>query len=123
MNKYKEDYYIFKQKDNSSNYSSNKDDNYIKCKNQIQIYRYNSNTLVVCFKSNGVANNRIKELAIQGVILTPFQIGDDERTYKFDEVHFPIVAAIIKAKKRIKLNLSDEERASRKERLTNSRRK
>ena len=77
----------------------------------------------MCFKSNGVANNRIKDLSELGVNLIPFQIGDDERTYKFNEVHFPIVSEVVKAKKVVRLNLSDEERLLKKERLANSRRK
>jgi hypothetical protein len=117
LNKYKEDYYIYKQKDNNDNYTCNKEDNYIKCKNNIQIYRYNTETLVVQFSSNGVANNRIKELSALGIELTPFQIGDNERTFKFSEDFFPIVADVVKAKKRIKRDLTEEQRKVLKERM------
>jgi hypothetical protein len=123
LNKYKEDFYIYKQKDSDGNYTSNKDDNYIKAKNGIQIYRYNENTLAVQFNSTGIANNRIKELSALGVQLTSFQIGDNESTYKFSESDFPIIADIIKAKKRIKRDLTDEQKEVIKERLKNSRKK
>lgn len=123
MLKYKNNYYIYKQKDISGNYTSNKYDNFIKCKNNIFIYRFNINTLIVSFQTRGVANNRIKELSILGVNLIPFQIGDDECTYKFNESDFPNVAKVVKAKKRIKRDLTDEQREVLRERLINSRRK
>lgn len=120
MNKYKEDYYIYKNKDNQGNFE-NKDDIYIKAKNKIQIYRFDDSTLAVSFISKGIAKNRIKELSELGVQLTPFQIGDEEKTYTFCESDFPTVSDVVKAKKRIKHDLTDEQRESRKIHMQNMR--
>lgn len=117
MLKYKDTYKVIKQKDKLGNYSNNKEDSYIYCRNGIQIFRYNSDTLCVQFLSNKRANNKIKELSDTGVQLTVFQRGDDEQTYIFKESDLNKVADVVYAKKRIKRNLTDEQREVLKERL------
>lgn len=102
--KYKENYYIYKVK------SENKDDVYILCKKKVQIYRYSSSLLAIQFNSNKYANIKIKELNNNGVQLTILQRGDDEQVYTFYESDFSIVADIVKAKKRVKRDLTDEQR-------------
>lgn len=62
------------------------------------------------FLTNKYTSNRIKELSAQNVYLKPFQIGDNEQTYLFSESDFNKVAEVVKAKKRIKRNLTDEQR-------------
>jgi len=121
MLKYKDTYFIGKTKDSKGIVSSNKDDNYIRCKNGIQIYRYNKNILVVQFNTVGIANNRLKELSAIGINLTPFQIGDNEQTYTFSESILDKVADIVKARKRIKKNYTDEQKLEIKLRLEKGR--
>lgn len=103
--------HTYKVVDNGS--KENKQDTYIQCvplKSNIQIYRYNNTKLVVQFNSLGIANNRIKELSELGIELIPFQIGDNERTYIFNESDLTQVAEVVKARKRIKRDLTDEQR-------------
>lgn len=112
MLKYKDTYFVIKNKDSNGNWI-NKNDTYIQCvptKAGIQIYRYSSSLLAVQFNSVGIANNRIKELIVLGVQLTTLQCGSDERTYKFKESEFPTVADIVGARKRVKRDLTDEQR-------------
>lgn len=109
MLKYKDDYKVVKNKDKQGNIV-NKDDTYIYCRKSVQIYRYNDNTLTVQFNTRQYTKNRIKELSELGIQLTPFQIGDNERTYTFSESDFPTIAEVVKAKKRIKRELTDEQR-------------
>ncbi len=105
MLKYKDTYYIIKSK------TENKDDNYIPCrKSKAQIYRYSSDLLAIQFNSNGITNNRIKELTELGVQLTIIQCGDNERVYTFSEFDLNKVADIVSAKKKIKRELTDEQR-------------
>lgn len=106
MMKYKDTYYIVKQK----NYSDNKDDAYIKCKKNAQIYKYDADTLCIQFNSNKYSNIKLKELSELGVYLTTLQCGDDEQTYLFPECALEKLAAVVKAKKRIKRDLTDEQR-------------
>lgn len=120
MLKYKTQYFVIKQKDSTGAVSTNKDDNYIKCK-KAQIYRYNPSTLAIQFYTNGYANNRLKELSAIGLQLTPFQIGDDEQTYLFSESDLFKIADVVKVKKRVKRNLTDEERNILRDRLVNAR--
>lgn len=125
MIKYKNTYKVVINKDNNGKFD-NKLDNYIQCvplKTGIQIYRYNDDTLVVQFNSNGIRNNRIKELDLLGVVLTPFQIGDEESTYILKESDLEQVAEVVKAKKRIKRDLTDEQRQELRERLIKSKQK
>jgi hypothetical protein len=121
MLKYKDTYRVKREKDKDENPSSNRQDTYIPCANKIQIYRFNEDTLIVYFHSNGVANNRIKALSKLGITLTPYQIGDDERTYKFAESDLDKIADVVKAKKRIRRELTDEKRNELRERLMNYR--
>jgi hypothetical protein len=120
MNKYKEDYYILKNKDTEGIFT-NKDDNYIQRKNKVQIYRFDDDTLAIQFYTKQFAKNRIKELSAIGIQLTPFQIGDNEITYTFSESDFSTVAEVVKAKKRIKRDLSDEQKETLKLRMQNMR--
>ena len=113
--KYKDNYYIHKEK------SDNKEDSYILCKKKVQIYRYSPSLLAVIFWSNKYANLKLKELINAGVQLTILQRGDDEQVYTFNESDFYIVADIVKAKKRIKRNLTEEQKEILRLRLQNVR--
>jgi hypothetical protein len=114
--KYKDTYYIIKSK------TENKLDNYIPCrKSKGQIYRYSSSLLAIQFTSNGIAKNRIKELSEAGVQLTILQHGDNEQVYTFTEVDLDKVAEVVGAKKRVKFNLTEEQREERRTRLQNAR--
>ncbi|HBY20496.1 MAG TPA: hypothetical protein DEG71_05720 [Clostridiales bacterium] len=117
MLKYKDTYFVVKQKDSTGKPSINKDDNYIRCKRGVQIYRYNSSTLAIQFNTNGYAKNRLKELSDIGIQFTSLQRGDDEQTYTFSESDLSEVADIVKAKKRIKRDLTDEQRNVLRERM------
>lgn len=119
MYKYKDTYYILRPKDKFGKPTINKDDNYIPCKKNVQIYRYNSDTLAIMFWTNKYAQNRLRELSTQNVHLKPFQIGDDEQTYLFSESNFPIVADVVKVKKKIKRNLTDEQKEVLRQRIKN----
>lgn len=123
MYKYKDTYYILRPKDKSGKPTTNKDDNYIPCKKNVQIYRYNADTLAIMFLTNKYTSNRIKELSAQNVYLKPFQIGDNEQTYLFSESDFNKVAEVVKAKKRIKRNLTDEQREVLRQRMKSIRSK
>ena len=105
LNIYKDQYIVKKQID-----SSNKDDNFVKCKKGVEIYRYNSNTLCVLFLTNKYAKLRITECSAEGLSLTPFQIGDDEQTYIFPESELNTVAKICKARVKVKKDLTEEQR-------------
>jgi hypothetical protein len=110
--KYKDTYYIIKSK------TENKSDNYIPCrKSKGQIYRYSSSLLAIQFTSNGIAKNRIKELSEAWVQLTILQHGDNEQVYTFKEDDLDKVAEVVGAKKRVKLNLTEEQREERRTRL------
>ena len=125
MLKYKDKYFVLKQKLSNGKPSPNKNDNYIQCKkngsNYIQIYRYNNDTLAVLFWTVGVANNRIKELNEKGVSLKLFVSGNEESIYLFPEEDFKKVAKVVKARKRIKRELTDEQRDELRERLRKAR--
>jgi len=121
MLKYKDTYFVDKQKDSTGKPSSNRDDNYIRCKAKVQIYRFNPFTLAIQFNTTGYANNRLKELSAIGIYLKPYQIGDNEQTYLFPESDLNKVADIVKAKKRIKRELTDEQRNVLRDRLANVR--
>ncbi len=123
MNKYKDTYRVFKPKDKNGKYSSNLDDTYVICYKNVQIYRYNSNTLAIQFNSNKYANNKINELYTLGVLLIILQRGDDEQVYTFPENDFSKVAEVCKAKKRIKRELTNEQKEVLRQRLNNLRRK
>lgn len=122
MLKYKDTYKVTKVKDKNNIPSSNRDDNYIPCA-KAQIYRYDFSTLVIQFYTNKYANNRIKELTAIGVQLTILQRGDDEQTYTFLETELSKVADICKAKKKRKINLTEEQKEVLRNRLENIRRK
>jgi hypothetical protein len=114
--KYKDTYYIIKST------SENKEDNFIPCrKSKAQIYRYSSTLLAIQFSSNGIANARIKELNNIGVYLTILQCGDCEQVYTFLECDLNKVADIAGAKKRVKRDLTEEQREEIKTRLQNAR--
>ena len=119
MLKYKDKYFVLKQKLPNGKPSPNKDDTYIQCKkngdNYIQIYRYNKDTLAVMFWSVGVANNRIKELKEKGVGIKLFASGDEESIYLFHEKDLKKVTKVVKARKRRKL--TEEQRQQLIERL------
>ena len=117
MLKYKDTYFVARQKDSTGKPSINKDDCYIRCKRGVQIYRYNPSTLAIQFNTNGYANNRLKELSDIGVHFTSLQRGDDEQTYTFSESDLSKVADIVKAKKRVKRDLTDEQRNILRERM------
>jgi hypothetical protein len=125
MLKYKDKYFVTRQKDSNNKPSSNKDDTYIKCKKNnkqyIQIYRYNSDTLAVLFWSNGVANNRVKELSDQGIILKLISSGDDESIYLFSETYLANVAKVVGARERTKRELTEEQREVLRERMASIR--
>lgn len=118
IHKYKNNYKVYIEKDIYGK-SVNKDDSYILCKNLVKIYRFNLNTLTIQFNSNRYANNRLKELSAQNIHLKPFQIGDNEQTYFFSESDFNKVAEVVKAKKRIKRYLTDEQREVLRQRMKN----
>ena len=120
MYKYKDTYYILRPKDKFGKPTINKDDNYIPCIKNVQFYRYSTNTLAVMFWTNQYAHNRLKELSEAGVIMKPFQIGDNEQVYLFPEYNLSTVADIVKAKKRIKRNYTDEQKEEIRERLKRS---
>ena len=119
MLKYKDKYFVLKQKLPNGKPSPNKNDNYIQCKKNgksyIQIYRYSQDTLSVLFWSVGVANNRIKELNEKGVDIKPFVSGDEESVYLFPEEDLKKVTKVVKARKRRKL--TEEQRQQLIERL------
>lgn len=115
MLKYKDTYYIIKSK------TENKLDNYIPCKHKVQIYRYSLSLLAIQFNTNKYANARIKELNDIGIYLNTIQRGDDEQVYTFNELDFDKVAEIVKAKKRIKRKLTEEQREELRVRLKNAR--
>lgn len=121
MLKYKDTYFIGKPKDLEGKVTSNKDDNYIRCKKNVQIFRFNSDTLAVMFLTNRYANNRLQELSDTNVQMKPFQIGDNEQVYLFPESDLSKVADVVMAKKRIKRNLTDEQREVLRERIMNAR--
>jgi len=121
MLKYKDTYFVAKQKDSTGKPSINKDDNYIRCKRGVQIYRYNPSTLAIQFNTNGYTKNRLKELSDIEVHFTSLQCGDNEQTYTFPEADLSKVADIVKAKKRIKRDLTDEQRNILRDRLANAR--
>lgn len=124
MNKYKDTYKIKKELDKSGKPSLNKQDTYIPCKRtKNQIYRYDKDTLVVYFHSKIYTKNRLTELTELGIELIPYQIGDNESTYKFAETDLDKVAEIIKAKKRVKRDLSEEDRNILRERMIKAREK
>jgi hypothetical protein len=105
MFKYKDTYYIIKSK------SDNKEDCYIPCrKSKAQIYRYSPSLLAIQFNSNGIANARVKELDSMGVQLTILQFGDNERVYTFNESDLNKVSEVVGAKKRVKRDLTLEQR-------------
>lgn len=117
MLKYKNDYYIIKSN------SDNKDDNYIPCRKKVQIYRYSSSLLAIQFNSNKYANAKIKELEAIGISLTRIQCGDNEQVYTFLECFLSQVSEVVKAKKRIKRYLSEEQKEELRTRLKNIRNK
>ena len=121
MLKYKDTYFIGKVKDSEGKVTSNKDDCYIRCKKNVHIFRYNSDTLSVMFWTNKYTNNRIKELSDVNIQLKPFQIGDNEQVYLFSESDLTKVADVVMAKKRIKRNLTEEQREVLRERIMNAR--
>ena len=117
MLKYKDTYFIGKPKDSKGKATSNKDDCYIRCKKNVHIFRYNSDTLSVMFLTNRYANNRLQELSDANVQMKPFQIGDNEQVYLFPESDLTKVADVVMAKKRIKRNLTEEQREVLRERM------
>ena len=125
MLKYNEKYFVLKQKLPNGKPSPNKDDNYIQCKkngdNYIQIYRYNESTLAVLFWTTEIANSRTKQLKENGVNIKPFVIGKSESVYLFPEKDLKKVAKVVGARKRIKRELTDEEKQIVAERLRKAR--
>lgn len=121
MLKYKDTYFIGKPKDSEGKVTSNKDDNYIRCRKNVQIYRFNVDTLAIQFNTKIYTSNRMKELSDVNMSPIPFQIGDNEQVYLFPESDLSKVADIVKAKKRIKRDLTDEQRKEIGERLNNAR--
>jgi hypothetical protein len=110
MLKYKDTYFVIKNKDSKGNIV-NKDDNYIPCrKSKAQIYRYSSSLLAIQFTSNGIANSRIKKLNDTEVQLKILQCGDNEHVYIFSEYNLDKVAEVVGAKKKIKRELTNEQR-------------
>lgn len=118
MIKYRGTYKVIKEKDKNGKLSLNREDNYLLGRNKIQIYRFNNDTLCILFRSTGVANNRVKELADLGVKLIPYLMGKDEKVYKFAELDLEKVAEVVKIRKRIKRDLTEEQRNEIKERLS-----
>ena len=125
MLKYKDKYFVLKQKLLNGKPSPNKNDNYIQCKkngsNYIQIYRYNNDTLAVLFWTVGVANNRIKELNEKGVDIKLFVSGNDESIYLFYEKDLKEVVKVVGARKRTKRELTKKQREELRERLRKAR--
>ena len=108
---YKDKYKVVKNLDSDGRFV-NHDDTYIPCRKNVQIYRYNDNTLAIQFNSKQYAKNRIKDCAEVGVKLKLFVEGDynTESVYLFNETELDKVSSIVKARTRRKLNLTEEQR-------------
>lgn len=121
--RYKDTCIVVKQRGINGKISCNKDDTYIKCRKNVQIYRYNNNTLAIQFNSNRYATTKIKELSNMGVFLAPIQIGDSEQVYIFPEEFLSVVAEVVKARRKIKRELTEEQKEVLRQRIKNARKK
>lgn len=72
------------------------DDLYLKCKYNVQIFRYDKNWLGVLFTSGQTVNNVLPKLKKLGVNMTKVSDGDVESIYKFPEDKIDEVASILK---------------------------
>lgn len=87
------------------------------------IYRFNDDTLAACIPGSRTANRLLQEYSN---IFRPFQTGDAEAIFLFDEANISQAAAILKARvkgknlsprPKRKLNLSNEQRRVLSERM------
>jgi hypothetical protein len=95
--KYRGIYRVFLQQNpKTGEYTPNQDDTYLKCKNNVHIFRYNKDTLAVQFNSNKYRNNRLAEFTESGIDMKLFVSGNTESVYLFDEKDLVFVANILR---------------------------
>lgn len=76
--------------------SPNRNDTYLLGKYNIQVYRWDKNTLCIYFASNQTVNNVIPKLEELGVKLDPYLQCEGEQVFKFKEPDIEKVHSIVK---------------------------
>lgn len=96
VDKYIGTYRVFQEITDDGKASPNKNDSFLRCRYNIQIYRYNTDTLAMIFFSNQTANNILPQLKEQEVKLIKLNQGDMESTWLFSEKDIHKVAKVVK---------------------------
>ena len=82
--------------DNNNEVTPNEDDTYLKGKYGIEVYRYNSDTLAIQFKTNSSERIVLSKLNDLGVPTTIYVHGDCESVYFFPEKDIDKVHNVVK---------------------------
>ena len=82
--------------DNNNEVTPNEDDTYLKGKYGIEVYRYNSDTLAIQFKTNSSERIVLSKLNDLGVPTTLYVHGDCESVYFFPEKDIDKVHNVVK---------------------------
>ncbi len=97
MHKYIGIYRVFQSVDYDTKKSScNSDDTFLICKNNVEIFRYDEDNLVIYFPTTNSRKKFISELKKSKIKLTLFCEGDFESTYLFNEKDMLKVCNIVK---------------------------